>query len=327
MGDLAGEELEEAVQLVQVAARLGHQRAGSASVGSSERTSSWSRSRKRSTRPSTRTASPSWKRRSSSSTSFQTRRLDPPARIDELEREVRAAAAGAQALLAGDREDRPRRPGPPPARRSATLLATPALYGRERMVAWPPWPLEAVSRAPLRPGTRGLARRPRRPALRRDLAGAARASSLAASPYNAVRLSARMIPRKRPTPRGLAGGGRARARRRAGRLGARGDVRRPGRSARAPGAASSRAHAARAATRRARAPSRADVPGAEGARLRLLRATRTKLSPISLLHEGASPAEARSRAPDLEADARRRQEPALADRRPGALAARRAATS
>ena len=47
--------------------------AGSTSVASSVRTSSWSRSRKRSTRPSTRTASPSPKRPSSSSTSFQTR--------------------------------------------------------------------------------------------------------------------------------------------------------------------------------------------------------------------------------------------------------------
>ena len=48
-------------------------RPGSASAASTERTSSWSRSRNRSTRPSTRTASPSTKRPSSSSTSFQTR--------------------------------------------------------------------------------------------------------------------------------------------------------------------------------------------------------------------------------------------------------------
>ena len=46
---------------------------GSTSAASSVRTSSWSRSRNFSTRPSTRTASPASKRPSSSSTSFQTR--------------------------------------------------------------------------------------------------------------------------------------------------------------------------------------------------------------------------------------------------------------
>src|SRR5205085_6702375 len=53
--------------------------AGSSAAASSERTSSWSRSRKRSTRPSTRTASPSPTRPSSSSTSDQTRAEDEAA--------------------------------------------------------------------------------------------------------------------------------------------------------------------------------------------------------------------------------------------------------
>ena len=74
VGDLGGEELEEAVQLVEVPATPRERASpGSSSAGSSDRTSSWSRSRNRSTRPSTRTASPSPKRWSSSSTSSQTR--------------------------------------------------------------------------------------------------------------------------------------------------------------------------------------------------------------------------------------------------------------
>ena len=40
MGNLAGEKLEKAVQLVEVAPRLGHELAGSISAFSSERTSS-----------------------------------------------------------------------------------------------------------------------------------------------------------------------------------------------------------------------------------------------------------------------------------------------
>ena len=75
------------------------------SVASTERISSWSRSSKRSTRPSTRTASPSAKRPSSSSTSFQIRAFDPPGRIDELEREVRRALPRRPPLLARDGVD------------------------------------------------------------------------------------------------------------------------------------------------------------------------------------------------------------------------------
>ena len=48
-------------------------------------------------------------------------------------------------------------------------------------------------------------------------------------------------------------------------------------------------------------PHERTFPGPKEARLRLLRAVRTKLSPLFLLHEGAAPAPAPERPPDLEA--------------------------
>ena len=75
--------------------------AGSASsAASSDRTSSCSRSRNRSTRPSTRTASPSPKRAVQQLDVVPDPRLDPPARVDELQREVRRAALRPQPPLA-----------------------------------------------------------------------------------------------------------------------------------------------------------------------------------------------------------------------------------
>ena len=104
--ELVDEELEEPLQLRR---RRGGAPAsgvaGSTSAASSVRTSSCSRSRNFSTRPSTRTASPSPKRPSSSSTSFQTRASMRPRRVDELEREVRRAALRAQPPLRLDGED------------------------------------------------------------------------------------------------------------------------------------------------------------------------------------------------------------------------------
>src|SRR4029453_10214801 len=64
MRDLGRKEVEKAVEILDLAPRLGGARA---------RPSSGRRSRNRSTRPSTRTASPSRKRLSRRSTSFQTR--------------------------------------------------------------------------------------------------------------------------------------------------------------------------------------------------------------------------------------------------------------
>ena len=49
------------------------------------------------------------------------------------------------------------------------------------------------------------------------------------------------------------------------------------------------ARAARSLRERSRSSPRADVLGPEGARLRLLRATRTKPSPIFMLHHGTAP--------------------------------------
>ena len=49
-------------------------------------------------------------------------------------------------------------------------------------------------------------------------------------------------------------------------------------------------------------PHERTFPGPKEARLRLLRATRTKLSPLLVLHDGGLPGPAPSRAPDLQAD-------------------------
>ena len=103
---LGDEELEKAFQLVGVAAHRGrHRRRVDVLCGSSVRTSSWSRSRNRSTRPSTRTASPSAKRSVEQLDVVPDARLDAAARIDELEREVRRAVPRAQSLLLRDRID------------------------------------------------------------------------------------------------------------------------------------------------------------------------------------------------------------------------------
>ncbi len=111
--ELLGEEVEEPVQLLEVAPRL-RDEPGRVDLrpASSERMSSWSRSRNRSTRPSTRTASPSWKRRSRSSTSLQTRASIRPARIHELDREVGPAPPSCSGAACARRRRRLRRPDP-----------------------------------------------------------------------------------------------------------------------------------------------------------------------------------------------------------------------
>ena len=122
VGDLGREELEEAVELVGVSAQRGRERsAGSASsAGSTARTCTWSLPPKRSTRPSTCTASPSSKRRSSRSTSFQTRASTRPLASASSRARYGGARTRATSLLLGRPRTRPRRSGPRRARRSSS---------------------------------------------------------------------------------------------------------------------------------------------------------------------------------------------------------------
>ena len=83
-----------------------------------ERTSSWSRSRKRSTRPSTRTASPSREARVEQLDVVPDAPLDAPGRVDELEREVRQSRSSSAAAACARPRRRLRRRGPRRARRS-----------------------------------------------------------------------------------------------------------------------------------------------------------------------------------------------------------------
>ena len=85
-------------------------------------------------------------------------RLDPPARVDELEREVRRAALRPQLPLGLDGEDA----------LDDAVLGEVGDHARESTVASGRVPDLAVSRAPLRRIGRRPARRSRRAALRRD---------------------------------------------------------------------------------------------------------------------------------------------------------------
>ena len=117
---LRDQELEETVELVGVSTQTpASVAAGSTpSAGSSVRTSTCSWSRKRSTRPSTRTASPAANRPSSSSTSFQTRAaMRPLGSTSSSARYARAVLASAAAPCARPRRC-PRRCGSPRAPRS-----------------------------------------------------------------------------------------------------------------------------------------------------------------------------------------------------------------
>ena len=163
------QELEEPVQFLDVPPRLSTNSAGSACAGSSERTSSWRRSPKRSTRPRTRTASPSPKRLSSSSTSFQTRasilpvgstsssaRYGLPERVPEPLTRDRVEALDDPVL----RELRDRHPA----------ILGPGTDGKLARSA----PAQAVSRPSLRRGDGGDARRSSRTSVRRHHSGRAR---------------------------------------------------------------------------------------------------------------------------------------------------------
>ena len=105
--DLAGQVLEEPLELVEVAVGDREERRPDrrASARRMSRTSSWSSSRKRSTRPTTRTSSPRSKRPATTSASRNTRRADRAGLVAELERQVGRAGAGGQAILARAGED------------------------------------------------------------------------------------------------------------------------------------------------------------------------------------------------------------------------------
>ena len=155
-------------------------------VASSVRTSSWSRSRKRSTRPSTRTASPSPKRPSSSSTSFQTR-----ASIRPVESTSSSARYGAPPFVRSLRFVLTAKT-PSTTRSSASSAMSPGrVYGPARPArsVAPRMPCSTVSRAPVRRRGGRPARAARRSAVRRDRRRASAREYLARSPYNVVHLT------------------------------------------------------------------------------------------------------------------------------------------
>jgi hypothetical protein len=101
--NLADEEVEESLELVRVPAQARRNPAGSIpSAGSSVRTSTWSSLRKRSTRPSTRTASPGLEAPVEQLDVVPDSRADPAARVDELQGEIRRAVLRPQPLLPRD---------------------------------------------------------------------------------------------------------------------------------------------------------------------------------------------------------------------------------
>ena len=273
VGDLAGEELEKAVELVRVAPHRRRQarRDRLSGAASTARTCTWSLPPNRSTRPSTRTASPSSKRPSSSSTSSQIRASMRPLAIDELEREVGRAGLRPPPLLASDGVDAFDGPvlgelgdaghaGSLGGRRYARAVADVAPFRAVRYAH----PSPAVTAPPYDVLTPEL----------RDVPGP--------RPHNVVHLTLNESEEEAGRLfRDVARGGRPRSRRRAGGVGRRAGLRRsrrrrptprrarglaPGRAVRDRHGASSRAHARRAeggppasAARRARA-ARADLP-------------------------------------------------------------------
>ena len=103
--DLGGEELEEAVELVRIAPHGRGERGRVGVLGGLDRAHLHLQlPPKRSTRPSTRTASPSPKRWSSRSTSFQTRASTRPLASASSSARYGSACAGASPLLSGDCE-------------------------------------------------------------------------------------------------------------------------------------------------------------------------------------------------------------------------------
>ena len=255
---------------------------GSASsAASTVRTWTWSLPPKRSTRPSTRTASPSSKRWSSRSTSFQTRASTRPLASTSSSARYGRACTRASPLLSAPPRTRPRRSCPRRARRWWSRLD---YMARAHWYARCDGRHPAVSRRPLRRRGR-RAGRSRRSAVRRGrrrgARGAVHAQPVQRRPRDASRVGGRgwagsiASGSRRCSRRGRRARGLARGR----------GVRRPGR-------------------RRARAPRRDRLgrgePYADGGvlpherthprvreeRRRLLRETRVQPEPILLLADG-----------------------------------------
>ena len=341
--ELLGQEVEEAVQLVDVApCASGTSAATSTCAGSSERMSSWSRSRNFSTRASTRTASPSLEAAVEQLDVAPHAALDAAGRIHELDREVRTARTGRQTALAGDREDALDRP----------VLGEFRDLGEGGPAAWKMRRRRVGERDAHDPeSTVGDGRDPSVPCAFGSLAAVARVKPFRALRFDPdVRRAARHARGSAARRRDPGAAGQAARREPAQRdqagpaLGSRGGRRAstaPGRTracscARpSPPCGSSRrrsrartASAAPAASLVARLrvspygesdvyPHERTFRARRRSRLDLLRAVRAKLSPVLLLHDGpVARGDRRARA-GHRGRLRGRAQPALARRRPG----------
>src|SRR5215211_2326920 len=300
VGDLVGEELEEPVQLVEVAAGLRGERCRVRALRLLERADV-----ELQTVAEALDTSEDANRVALGETALEEldvapdARLDPPARIDELDREVWLAAARAKPLLPCDGEDAvdhavlgqlgDRRR----ARHARSLGPSPAGSFRPNAA------LEAVSRPSLRPRSRRAARRAGLATARRHDTRAARAPPRCKLVERGPACPPRDRCRRRARPRRVAFEGHPGSRRRPRAVDSRGDVH---------GARQCRAHA-RGLVARVRLepyseggvlPHERTFEASTRARLELLRTTRAKLSPILLLHAGEGPSPPVGE-PDLEA--------------------------
>ena len=227
-------------------------------------------------------------------------RLDPPARVDELEREVRRAVLRPPSLLAPDGVDA----------LDGAILGELGDAGHACSLGspggtlgpWPTWP--RFARSATRSPTATVTAPPYdvlTPEAARRLPGARSAQR---RPPHAERLRGRGGPAVPDVARRR----RARARRRARRVGAEPGLRRP-RRRRAPPRRGSSPRCASSRTRPGTVlPHERTHAGPKESRLRLLRAARAQLEPIFLLYDG-EPAVTRARP---RARSRRRGHAALA---------------
>jgi hypothetical protein len=119
MGDLSGQELEEPVELVCVASQGGRQRSGIGIGSRLERPHLELQLVAELLDPAEHAYRVAFGEAGVEQVDVvPDARLDPPARVDELECEVRGTVARAQALLSSRPRKCPRRPVPPPAGRS-----------------------------------------------------------------------------------------------------------------------------------------------------------------------------------------------------------------
>ena len=220
MGDLGGEELEEAVELLGVAPALGNERCGVV-LGRLERANLELEAVAEALDAAEHAHGVALAEALVEELDVvPDAGLDLARRIDELEREVRAAGAGAETLLAGDCVEALDNSILGQLRDRHPAILGPRTDGRLRRGA----PTEAVSRPALRRGDGRVAGRSGRSSLRRHHsrdAGAPR------GPQPLERRAARPSRRRRggrPRARGLAGAGRPRARGEARRLAAGGGV-------------------------------------------------------------------------------------------------------